>query len=162
IDAVLPSNVPLGDVSIRVIPLYIGGHPVFSAIDPSTGNVDTSDPATNSIVVSDPKTRLGLPLGTGRVGEAAARARRDPVRSYARARRRREALLPPGGSGRARVAGVGRHGQARLGPDRGSLGQGVGEAMGQGMGPGALMQPGPPPTAERIVALLTPPACREH
>jgi len=38
----------------------------------------------------------------------------------------------------------------------------VGQAMGQGVGQGTLMEPAPPRTTEAIVAFLVPPACREH
>src|SRR5437016_2809889 len=85
------------------------------------------------------------------------------VRSYARARRPRQALLSPRSSRRTCVAGISRHREARLGCYRGSLGQGVGETMGQGVGKaGGLMCSGPSKAAEAIVAVFVPPACREE
>src|SRR2546428_2303228 len=50
-----------------------------------------------------------------------------------------------------------------LGRYRGSVGQGVGQRMGKAVGErGGLMNSSPSKTAEAIVAVFVPPACREE
>src|ERR1041385_4633475 len=71
-------------------------------------------------------------------------------------------MLPAGSPRRARLAGIGGHRKARLGRNRGGLGQGVGQRMGQAVGEGGGLMSGPSRIAEAIVAVFLPPACREE
>src|SRR5262245_27951784 len=72
-------------------------------------------------------------------------------------------MLSPGSSRGTRAGGIRRNCQARLGCYHRSLGQGLGQRMGQTVNEGGQEnRSGPSRAAEGMVAILVPPACREE